>query len=74
MTMLEAREEIPNPEYLKKIICDRCIVNEDFCPSECDTLRRVDKIFDRAVGAYAKYDGDLYKTVRYINNAKVGVD
>ena len=72
MTLDEAREEIGDIDNFYKNACYDCTANDWFCPDECDNLKKARQIdFDRIVKAYARYDGDLSKVFRYINQAKI---
>ena len=72
MTLDEAREEIGDIDSFCKNACYDCTANDWFCPDECDNLKKAMQIdFDRIAKAYARYDGDLSKVFRYINQAKV---
>ncbi len=72
MTLDEARKEIGSIDYFCKSACNVCTANDWFCPDECDNLKKARQIdFDRIVKAYARYDGDLSRVFRFINQAKI---
>ena len=72
MTLDEARKEIGNIDDFCKNACNVCTANEEYCPSECGTLRKARQMdFDRIVKSYARNDGDLSKVFRSINQAKI---
>ena len=68
MTLKEAKEEIPDFNTFRKMLCNNCVANDWYCPSDCKTLVKAKRLFEYIQDAYARHDGDLQKICAYINH------
>lgn len=72
MTIKQATELIPDIEAFKKELCNACVANDWYCPSDCDCLKKAQRMdFERILKSYARNDGDLKKVIRFIYQARI---
>lgn len=71
MNIDEAKEEIPTIERFLSMACGICTSNDWYCPSYCDVLEKAKRMpFQKIQQAYARHEGEMYKVIRYIKNAR----
>lgn len=71
MTIEQARQEMPNIGYFLNVACGCCTANDWYCPSYCHDLEKAQKMpFEKIQQAYARHDGEIWKVMRYIKQAK----
>lgn len=72
MTIEEAKEYIPDFDVFRRAVCDSCTANDWYCPSDCEALVKAKKLdYDRILKCYARNDGELWKVIRYIRQARI---
>ncbi len=68
MTIEEAREAMPDIEYVLKNICHICS-NVDLCKN-CKMHKKANRIgYERILAYYARNEGNMKKVLRYIRKA-----
>lgn len=71
MTLEEAKVELPNFDFFRRCVCDECTANDWYCPSDCESLVRAKRIpFEKIQIEFAKFDGELWKVMRYIKDRR----
>lgn len=71
MTIEQAREEMPNIDYFLSSVCVICTANDWYCPTYCHDLEKAQRMpFEKIQKAYARHDGELWKVMRYIRQAR----
>lgn len=71
MTPEEAREEIPDIQSFLYHACSMCNANDWYCTGYCEDLTKAQKMpFSKILEAYARHDGEMWKVMRYIKNAR----
>lgn len=71
MTIEEAKEYIPDFEAYCKEACNTC-KHEYYCPQLCEELCKAERIdFNRILNCYARHDGEMYKVLRWLKQARV---
>lgn len=72
MTIEQARQEMPNIDYFLSVACGCCTANDWYCPSYCYDLEKAQKMpFEKIQQAYARHDGEIWKVMRYIKQARL---
>ena len=71
MTIKEAKEYIPDFETFRKEVCATC-TEEWYCPCNCEELNKASRMdFNRILKCYARNDGEMYKVLRWIRQARI---
>ena len=71
MTIEEAKEYIPDFDSFCKEACDNC-GTEWHCPDYCDLLEKAERMdFNRILKCYARNDGEMYKVLRWLKQARI---
>ena len=71
MTIEEAKEYIPDVDSLCRQAC-LCCNNEWYCPTYCDVLEKAARMdYNRILKCYARNDGEMWKVVRWIRQARI---
>ena len=72
MTIEEAKEYIPDFDAFRKEFCAVCVANDWYFPNVCDTLLKASGLdYDRILKCYARYDGEMYKVLRWLKQARI---
>ena len=71
MTIEEAKKYIPDLDSFRYQAC-HCCKNDWYCPSYCDVLEKAKRIdFNRILKCYARNDGEMYKVLRWLKQARI---
>lgn len=63
---------MPNIEYFLESVCGTCTANDWYCPSYCHDLEKAQQMpFEKIQAAYARHDGEIWKIMRYIKQARL---
>ena len=59
MSIDKAKDQFgDNADAMCRILCDYCIANDWYCPSDCDFIAWVRRNYNKAIERMAKLDGD----------------
>ena len=71
MTIEEAKKDIPDLDSFCYQACHSCN-NDWYCPSYCDILKKARQMdFNRILKRYARNDGEMYKVLRWLKQARI---
>lgn len=71
MTIEEAKEYMPDIDTFLAQAC-LCCSNEWYCPTYCNVLEKAKRMdFNRILRCYARNDGEMYKVLRWIRQARI---